>query len=147
MKICLPVMQNQGIDSQISAHFGSAPFFMIVDVNTLAMTVINNQNSHHVHGMCQPLAMIGTDNFDAIVVGGIGTGALNKLRNSGKKVFKTEFTTVKETVEAAKQSKLSEFSPQSACSHHHGGHGDGHGHHHGHDHAPHGAHGIKGFNK
>lgn len=147
MKICLPVLQNQGIDSQISSHFGSAPFFMIIDTETLASSVINNQNSHHAHGMCQPLAMIGTENFDAIVVGGIGTGALNKLKNAGKKVFKTEFSTVKETVEAAKQNKLSEFSPQSACSHHHGGHSEGHGHHHGHDHAPHGAHGIQGFKK
>ena len=139
MKICLPVIHDQGIDSQISAHFGSAPFFMIIDTDALVFKIIVNKDQHHSHGMCQPLAMIGTENFDAIVVGGIGTGALNKLRNAGKKVFKTEFATVKETVEAAKQSKLVEFSPQSACSHHHGDHG--------HDHAPHGAHGIKGFSR
>lgn len=119
MRICLPVLQDQGIDSQISSHFGSAPFFMIVDTDTLFLKVIANQDQHHAHGMCKPLSMIGTENFDAIVVGGIGAGALNKLAHAGKKVLKTEFSTVKETVEAAKQSLLKEFSLESACSHHH----------------------------
>lgn len=145
MKICLPVLQDQGIDSSISGHFGSAPFFLIIDTDTLQSRSISNQDSNHVHGMCQPLAMIGTDNFDAIVVGGIGAGALNKLKNAGKKVFKTELSTVKETIEAIKVGKLVEFAAQSACTHHGSGHG--HGHQHGHDHAPHGSSGINGFKK
>ena len=34
MKICIPVNENNGVDSSVSAHFGSAPFFMIVDSDT-----------------------------------------------------------------------------------------------------------------
>lgn len=139
MKICLPVMSDQGIDSSISGHFGSAPFFLFVDTETLQTKSIGNQDANHQHGMCKPLAMIGNEHYDAIVVGGIGAGALNKLHSAGKKVFKTEFTTVRETVEAVKSGKLLEFAVNSACTHH--------GESHGHDHAPHGAYGIKGFNK
>lgn len=134
MKICLPVLNDQGIDSSISGHFGSAPLFMFVDTDTLSTKTMTNQTDGHEHGMCKPLAMIGNEPYDAIVVGGIGAGALGKLHAAGKKVYKTEFTTVKETVEAIKQGKLSEFSANSACAHH----GSGHGHQHGNGH--HGGH-------
>lgn len=60
--------------------------------------------------------MIGNESYDAIVIGGIGAGALNKLHSAGKKVYKTEFATVRETIEAV----------NSVCTYH----GEGH------DHAP-----------
>lgn len=122
MKICLPVLQDQGVDSFISGHFGSAPFFLIIDSNSLQTKIIPNKDQHHAHGMCQPLAMIGTDSFDAIVVSGMGAGALNKLNNAGKKVYKTELKTVKETLDAINAGKLVELTPQATCSHQHAPH-------------------------
>lgn len=127
MKICLPIKNNQGIDSDVSNHFGSAPFFMIIDTETLDTKIIINTNQQHTHGMCQPLALLGDEKFDGIVVGGIGMGALNKLKTAGIKVYKTQCLVVKDVVAAAKTESLTEMKMEGACSHHHGDeHGDKH---------------------
>ncbi|HRY29266.1 MAG TPA: NifB/NifX family molybdenum-iron cluster-binding protein [Elusimicrobiota bacterium] len=120
MKLCLPVLKNAGFSSPICAHFGSAPFFLIVDTETLSLKTIPNANQHHAHGMCQPLAVLGKEKFDGIVVGGIGAGALNRLRSAGIAVYKTAFPSLKETVSAYNQGQLPEVTPDMACAHHHG---------------------------
>ena len=58
MHICIPVLDDRGLDSQVSAHFGSAPGFMIVDTESGSCRLIGNGNQHHAHGMCQPLAAL-----------------------------------------------------------------------------------------
>ena len=122
MKICLPVIEDKSLDSLVSAHFGSAPLFLIADTDSLACKTIINTNQHHSHGMCQPLAVLANEQFDGIVVGGIGAGALAKLQAANIKVYKTEYPTVKETLEAYQSSKLKEVDLTSACQSHSCGH-------------------------
>lgn len=124
MKLCLPVTENNGIESTVSEHFGSAPYFMIVDTDTLECNTITNTNSNHVHGMCQPLAVLAGHKFEGIVVGGIGAGALNKLRASNINVFKTDYKNITDIVNAYKLNTLKEMTPEASCSHH-GGHNCG----------------------
>lgn len=120
MKLCLPVTENNGIESNVSEHFGSAPYFMIVDTDTMTCNAITNTNSEHAHGMCQPLSVLSAYKFDGIVVGGIGAGALNKLRASNIKVFKTEYKNITDTVKAYKENSLKEMTLDASCSHHSG---------------------------
>ena len=80
MKICIPVEENNGLDSRVCAHFGSAPFFLVVDSNTSVCEPIVNDGAHHAHGMCQPLALLEGKDIDGVVVGGIGRGALFKFQ-------------------------------------------------------------------
>ena len=61
---------------------------------------------------------------DALVVGGIGRGALNKLAAAGVQVFMAAAPTVGETVAAYKAGTLAAVDPEHACAHH------GHGHDH-----------------
>jgi len=130
MKICIPVESDQGIDSQVSAHFGSAPIFMIVDSDTLNCKAIINTNEHHSHGMCQPLAVLKSEKFDGIVVGGIGMGAFNKLQAAKIKVFRTKLSTIKEAIDAHKSGTLKEVTEKTACASHGSGHSEGHNHRH-----------------
>ncbi len=131
MNICIPVNQDNGLDSSVCAHFGSAPIFMVVDTDTNTCRPLTNANQHHSHGMCQPLASLSNEKLDAIVVGGIGMGALNKLQTSGIRVFRSEYPTVKATIDAFKDNSLKPVTPGQACGHHGQGHGHGHGHGHG----------------
>lgn len=130
MNICIPVEDNQGLDSAVCAHFGSAPFFLMVDTETFAFKAVPNNDRHHAHGMCHPVAALAGEKVDGIVVGGIGMGALNKLNTAGYQVFQSRFSTAKETIDAFKNGKLSVFSTQNVCGGH--GHaqaqGNGHGH-------------------
>jgi predicted Fe-Mo cluster-binding NifX family protein len=117
MKICIPVTADKGLSSPVSAHFGSAPLFMVVDSDSMECTVIKNSNQHHAHGMCQPLAVLSGTQIDGIVVGGIGLGALNKLNSANLQVFQSKFSTVKETVDAFKAGTLQPMTAEGACGH------------------------------
>ena len=122
MKICIPVIEDKALDSAVCAHFGSAPLFLIADTESLSCKTVINTNQHHSHGMCQPLAVLANEQFDGIVVGGIGAGALAKLQAANIKVFKTEYVSVQETLAAFRSEKLKEIDVQSACNHHNCGH-------------------------
>jgi predicted Fe-Mo cluster-binding NifX family protein len=133
MNICIPVHEDEGLHSRICAHFGSAPLFMIVDTGSESCRAVPNQNQHHGHGMCKPLASLQGESLDGMVVGGIGGGALAKLRAAGIRVYLSDLPTVETAMSAFKAGSLREVTPAEACAHH----GDGpHGHGAG---GPHGA--------
>jgi ArsR family transcriptional regulator len=121
MKICFPVESDQGLESSVYGHFGSAPVFIMCDTETETMTTINNQDLGHAHGMCNPLKAIAGHTVDAIVVGGIGAGAIYKLNAMGIKVYRALPGTLRYNIESFKNKTMSELSAEHAC----GGHGGG----------------------
>ncbi|MHB8079773.1 MAG: NifB/NifX family molybdenum-iron cluster-binding protein [Candidatus Krumholzibacteriia bacterium] len=140
MKVCIPVNEDRGLDSPVCGHFGSAPLFMVVDTESGACRGLPNANQHHAHGMCRPLDAIGSEPLDALVVGGIGLGALTRLRESGLEVWISDRADVKSTLAALADGSLRRADPAGACAHH--GQGQGHGHQHGAGHAHGGPHGC-----
>jgi predicted Fe-Mo cluster-binding NifX family protein len=123
MKVCFPVLENQGLESQVFGHFGSAPGFVVVDLSTNEITAINNSDQIHEHGACNPVAGLGGHQVNAIVVGGIGGGALQKLNNSGLRVFQACEGTIAANVLLFKANELPEYLPGHTC----GGHGQSQG--------------------
>ena len=127
MNLCIPVLEDKGLDSEVNAHFGSAAAFLIVDTDAMTARAISNNNLHHAHGMCQPLAALAGQNIQGVVVGGIGAGALMKLRAGGIEVYLSDLPTVRETVVAFKAGALRPVDPNRACAGHgHGAGGCGH---------------------
>ena len=124
MNICIPVEEEQGLQSKVSEHFGSAPVFVIVDTETREVQAISNMNRHHAHGACRPLISLAGKRLDGVVVGGIGKGALSKLRAADIKVFLSDSSTVGEAVDALEAGTLQQVTPKNACGHHgRGAHG------------------------
>ncbi|MFW6369497.1 MAG: NifB/NifX family molybdenum-iron cluster-binding protein [Myxococcota bacterium] len=121
MKVCIPVNEDQALQSTVCPHFGSAPIFMIVDTDTKDCRAIPNANAHHAHGMCMPLNALQGEHVDAMVVGGIGMGALNKLNAAGVKVYLAERPTVGETIDALAAGSLQQMQPGMTCGGHRGG--------------------------
>jgi predicted Fe-Mo cluster-binding NifX family protein len=122
MNICIPVDDDQGLQSPVCAHFGSAPAFMIVDTESGSCRAIPNRNLHHAHGACMPLAALQGEHIDGTVVGGIGMGALQKLNAASIRVYLSQHATVAETVAALKAGTLKLVQPSMACAHHGQGH-------------------------
>ena len=120
MKICFPVQNNNGIDSLVYSHFGSAPVFVIVDTESGSVKSLSNGDQHHEQGACNPVMALNNEQVDAIVVGGIGGGALNKLNQKGIKVFRAQQPTVSENVALFNAGVLLEFTLQHTCSGHSG---------------------------
>jgi predicted Fe-Mo cluster-binding NifX family protein len=122
MNICVPVETDNGLDSPVCAHFGSAPAFMIVDTDTGGCRAVVNGNQHHGHGQCMPLQSLQGEAIDAMVVGGIGMGALHKLNAARITVYVAQHPTVGEVLSAFKAGSLRPMQPGMACA--------GHGHSH-----------------
>lgn len=130
MKVCIPVVENKGMESLPYGHFGSAPEFVVCDLEAGTVETINNGDLGHEHGKCQPLKALSGNKVDAVIVGGIGAGAIMKLNEMGTKVYRGVNDTIKVNLELLKEGKLDEFSINNACHHHHGDGGCGHDHGH-----------------
>jgi predicted Fe-Mo cluster-binding NifX family protein len=120
MKIAFPVQVDKGLDSQVYGHFGSAPSFVILDSASGEYQTIGNRDAQHAHGQCQPMNALAGNTVDAIVVGGIGGGALMKLQAQGVRVFRAVEGSVKQNLEFIRSGKLPEFSVNMTCAGHHG---------------------------
>ncbi len=121
MNICIPIEADNGLDSAVCAHFGSAPAYLIVDVANLTFKTVTNHNQHHSHGMCMPLQSLRGEVIDGMVVGGIGMGAFNKLRAADINVYVAQHATVSEVVDAFRAGQMKPMQPGMTCSgHRHG---------------------------
>jgi len=118
MKIAFPTQENNGIDSNVYNHFGSARIFVIVETEDGTTETILNQDLNHQHGKCQPMVALGGSHVDAVVVGGIGGGALQNLNAEGKRVVRAAEGTVRENLELIQADKLPEITPDQTCSGH-----------------------------
>ncbi|MEW6587221.1 MAG: NifB/NifX family molybdenum-iron cluster-binding protein, partial [Nitrospirota bacterium] len=112
--------------SEVYGHFGSASAFVVVDDANDRVTTIVNSEEGREHGACDPLRKLNNQKIDIMVVGGIGAGALNILRQAGIKVFAAKARTMRENVQMLRDLNLAEFTPQQTCAGH--GHGKGCGH-------------------
>jgi predicted Fe-Mo cluster-binding NifX family protein len=119
MKIAFPVQRDQGIESTVYGHFGSAPCFVVVESETGSFKTLNNNDMHHSHGECQPMKALAGNIVDAVVVGGIGAGALMKLQADGIRVFRAVEGSVQENLKFIKAGKLPEFLMNMTCAGHH----------------------------
>jgi predicted Fe-Mo cluster-binding NifX family protein len=121
MKICFPVQDNQGLESAVFNHFGSAPAFVVIDTDSGTVAEVINRDLHHAHGACSPLKALDGHRVDAVVVGGIGGGALAGLTGAGIRVYRSGAPTIAANLDRLKRGALEPWLPAQACS----GHGHG----------------------
>ena len=118
MKICIPTAARDGKKADVYGHFGSAPCFTIYDTENDAVEIIDNSNQHHVHGTCQPMGILTDRKIDAVICGGMGARAVQKLNESGIKAYKAVAGTVEEIIKKYRQGGLEEITAENACNQH-----------------------------
>ena len=108
MKICLPVDQLNGLESEIAPSFRAAPVLLIVDSDTRDFLNIDASK-----GSCGATP----SRIDAIIcAGGIGRGMFNNLRQKGIRVFNSNAVTVGEALSEMAAGSLEEISEVACCS-------------------------------
>jgi predicted Fe-Mo cluster-binding NifX family protein len=120
MKVCIPVAEYRGLESPVYGHFGSADCFALVDTETMAVERLSNRDRAHVHGACSPVKALAGAKPNAILVGGIGTGALIGLRQAGITVCRAPSGTVADAVRLFKAGELEELNAEATCAGHAG---------------------------
>jgi len=100
MKICMPVDQINGLESEIFPNFRGAPSLLVIDSDSCECVGIDAAN-----GACSATPVL----IDAIVCsGGIGRGMFNGLRSRGIRVFNTDAFTVAEALTELAEGRLEE---------------------------------------
>jgi len=145
MKICIPTQDDLGLESQLFGHFGSAPFFAIVEVDSGDLQVMGNLGLHSHPRGCHHVDELRAHDIDAVACAGLGRQAFAGLQEAGIDVLIPERGTIGEILEALRLGQLRKLSADEVCgggrpggAHGAGrGHGRGHccGDGHGHDHS------------
>ena len=117
MKIGIPVLEENGMDSPLSQHFGQAEIFAILDDSTDELTFIKNDGQHH-GGILLPPDLLNKSGVNVMLCGGLGVKAVQLFQQFGIQVYCNASGTVGKTLEAFKAGKLPEASESTACQHH-----------------------------
>ncbi|HOW59246.1 MAG TPA: NifB/NifX family molybdenum-iron cluster-binding protein [Candidatus Omnitrophota bacterium] len=118
MRICIPTTTREGKSARVHEHFGSAPFFTIWDKEKDVMEIIDNANQHHSHGMCHPMTSLAEKRIDAVVTGGMGARAVQKLNEGGIRAYRAVPGTVDNTLKQFSYGGLQELTIENACAQH-----------------------------
>ena len=95
--------EGDGLESYVSEDFGHAPFFLIIDSDTLDYTVIKNEFVDAEGAGMKVADSIVSLGVDAVITGGIGSHGYDILTRAGIKVCYDEEGTIEECVTAFKR--------------------------------------------
>ena len=125
MRLCIPTDDDRGLAGRLSPHFGSAPYFTLIESETGDVRVVSNLHSQHEPGACQTAEALRGYGVEAVVCRALGRRAFGRMRTLGLPVFVTEEADASGALEAFRAGGLARLTSESAC---HGGRG--HGRHH-----------------
>lgn len=114
-RIFFPLLDDNGLDSQISPHFGHAPYFGLYDSESKEFTVTENSLSHNDPNKTPVDQIMDAVNPDMIFAHGIGARAIGLFAEKGIAVRTGPFDVVRHAIE--NMDMLKEQS--SDCGHHH----------------------------
>ncbi len=98
-RIFFPLLNDNGMDSEISQHFGHAPFFGVYDVEKKELKIIEN-NLSHTDPNKSPIDQIEEAvNPTTIFAKGIGGRAIGIIQEKGLGLKTGDYTIVKEAIE------------------------------------------------
>jgi predicted Fe-Mo cluster-binding NifX family protein len=115
MKICIPTADKAGMNGHIHGHFGSAPFFTIVDTDTGFVEIVDNANQHHAHGTCHPLGSMEGKGVNTVIATAMGARVVQGLNMAKIRAYKTSATTVQEAIDTFNNGILEAFTTSTAC--------------------------------
>jgi predicted Fe-Mo cluster-binding NifX family protein len=121
MKICIPVIESKGLNSTVSDHFGRAPFHIVVDLESRAVTPLQKTETcnDETHGHCMPVDLLLAAGVNVVACKGIGRGAVNRLQSNQIGVFATHASTVSGVIDAFLAKQLCPVNESNLCDGHH----------------------------
>ena len=122
-KIAIPSVNDSGLESDVCAHFGSCEYFTIVDVQDEAIvdtSVVSNSSPNGEHNCAAPSIILKSQDFDTVLVSGIGGRPLMSLVEINIKVFAGAAGKISDAVQDYNEGLLPELSTRGTCncSHH-----------------------------
>ncbi len=122
MRIVIPVLAEGDLNTQLSGHFGRAPYFAVVDLDedgsvSDQRTIANT--SEHFGGVGRRPDRILQLKPDALITYGMGSRALNIFQNARVAVLRTNAKTVRDVITAYNNDELEELTEGCSEARHH----------------------------
>lgn len=117
-KICIPTMEKNGLNSNISLHFGKTPYFAFLKEKNGEIEDISFVESmgKHIGGSLTPAEIILNSDANILICGNLGSKAVNMLQQNNVKVFSGANGSIKEIFEQWKNGKLVMADENNSCS-------------------------------
>ncbi len=116
--IAIPTQGNKGLEDQVYEHFGKAPTFTLLNLETGGLTIIDN-TSDHMGGSVSPPELIRSIGADTLAVGHLGAKAAARCAELGITVLCGASGSVREVMDQLREGRLSPPGPGTMCRHHH----------------------------
>ena len=109
MKIAIPTNGDRGLDEEVSQIFGRAPFFTIVDLDSMAVVPKRNPGSlaQHAAGVASARAILNSG-ASVVITREIGPNSYEILKEAGVKIFSGDGV-IRDVVERFKRGELKEI--------------------------------------
>ena len=117
MKVCVPTMNQGGMDDMVSPHFGRAPTFTIVDTETKEVEVLPN-TSEHMGGIKLAPEIVSEAGVQVMICSGLGSKAVQMFSQFGIEVFIGAGGTVRDMIGAWESGALQKATEETACREH-----------------------------
>jgi len=124
-RIALACEDNQGLDGQISQHFGRCPYYLLVDVegDEVKNTEVVNNPYYYNHVPGKVPHFISEQAVNVMIAGGMGPRAIDMFTSLGIEVATGAIGNVGNVLQAYLRGEISGVEP---CRHDHpGGHDHG----------------------
>lgn len=117
MKICVPTLGQEGLNDAVCEHFGRAPTFTAVDMETNEVTVMPNI-SEHMGGVGVPPEHLADKGIHVMLCSGLGPRAVQMFEQFGIEVYVGASGTVDDAIKAWQAGSLSMATDENACMEH-----------------------------
>lgn len=120
-RIAIPVVGFDGIDSEVSEHFGRAPGFIVADISGGELTYLDAAKARRA-SECAPVRALVSAGSRVVVAKSMGRGAMLRCHNSGMRILHASGSTVGEILEQYRSEGCCDFPDSRLCEHHTHGH-------------------------
>lgn len=117
VKIAIATIGNNGMDDYVSEHFGRAPTFTIVDLDTNEVKAIPN-TSEHMGGSGYPPEIMASACVKVMLCSGLGPRAIGMFEQYGIEVYVGASGTVRDAIQAYQAGRLHVATDENACRMH-----------------------------
>lgn len=122
MKLAVTASSDQGLKAKIDSRFGRAPYFIIVDVDTMKARVIDNSASNAASNAASGAGIsaaqtVANEGVNGVISGNFGPKAFSGLKAGDLKLYSFPEGTVKEAINEFKKGTLEELSNPTSGAH------------------------------
>lgn len=116
-RICIPTLDESGLLSNISMHFGKTPYFTLIELEDgeIKNIEVNGSSGKHGGGSKTPAEIILDSDADILICGNLGSKAVSMLRGSEMEVYSGASGKVKDILKEWKMGNLA-VADENSCN-------------------------------